>query len=129
MTTIVADCSAVAQAILRGESAADSGLLESDLHAPELLDFELLSVVRRNWQLQKLSEDAADIAIAAFFELAIVRHPLRPLADRVWSLRHNVSAYDASYVALAEALDAPLLTSDMRLARAAEPYCEVVIVR
>ncbi|WP_101846884.1 PIN domain-containing protein [Zhihengliuella sp. ISTPL4] len=60
--------------------------------------------------------------------MQIIRHPLRRLIPRIWSLRDDVSASDAGYVALAEALDVPLLTADHRLAKTAGRYCDVVVL-
>lgn len=65
-----------------------------------------------------LRPERAEDARADFVDLAIVRYPHEPLADRMWELRHNLSAYDAAFVALAEALDAPLVTCDGRLSAA-----------
>ena len=65
-----------------------------------------------------MSEDRAADARTDFRDLALVRYPHEELADRIWDLRHNLTAYDAAFVALAEALDAPLLTCDGKLAAA-----------
>ncbi len=66
----------------------------------------------------QLSEERAADARSDFAELALTRYPHHPLSDRVWQLRHNLTAYDATFIALAELLDAPLLTCDARLASA-----------
>lgn len=91
---------------------------DGDLHAPHLLDVEVLHVLRRLTRVGALNEDRAHDARSDFAELAIVRYPHEPLADRVWELRENLTAYDAVFVALAEALGAPLVTCDARLASA-----------
>jgi predicted nucleic acid-binding protein len=75
--------------------------------------------------LGQLAPATARQALDAFSMLQITRHQIRPIAERIWDMRDNISTYDAAYVALAEALDIPLMTSDRRLARAAEIYCEV----
>jgi len=88
------------------------------IHVPHLADIEVTQVLRRYVQAGEL--DAADAAAALddVRALDLNRHAHEPLLDRVWALRRNLSAYDAVYVALAEALDATLLTCDRRLARA-----------
>lgn len=118
---LVVDTSAVLEAIAAREPAA--GLLErlaedGDLHAPHLVDTELLHALRRLRLADAISEERAADARSDFAELALTRHPHEPLGDRVWELRHNLTAYDATFVALAELLDAPLVTCDARLAGA-----------
>lgn len=98
---------------------ADDGLLDAlqgSIHSPHLLDVEVLSVLRGLTLSGKLSSDAADSARTDYFALTIARYELHGLADRIWDLRHNYTIYDACYVALAEALDAPLYTCDDKLA-------------
>jgi len=86
------------------------------LHAPYLLDIEILHVLRRYNLSNSLTDAQADRALFSFGLLDCVRYPQAALIHRIWELRHNLTAYDAAYVALAEALDAPLLTCDARLA-------------
>ena len=81
--------------------------------------------MRRRVVLGKLAPETARQALIAFSMLQITRHQVEPIAERMWDMRDNISTYDAAYVALAEALAIPLMTSDRRLARAAEAYCEV----
>lgn len=91
---------------------------DSDLHAPHLIDIEILHALRRLAAGSQLSEDRATDALRDFGELTFVRYPHQPLAGRIWELRHNLTAYDAAFVALAEALGASLITCDSRLAGA-----------
>ena len=91
---------------------------DGDLHAPHLLDVELLHALRRLVRTGQLTQERAADARADFAELAVVRYGHQPLADRVWHLRDSLTAYDATFVALAEALEVPLVTCDARLARA-----------
>ena len=87
-----------------------------DIHAPHLLDVEVSSALRRLERTGRLSPGRS-LATLAFLEHAdIKRHPHRPLLREIWSLRGQLSAYDAVYVALAAALDAPLVTTDRKLA-------------
>ena len=88
------------------------------LHAPHLLDIEVASGVRRLVQRKEITLDRAEQAFEDFSRFAIERHAHAPLLARIWELRDAMTAYDGTYVALAEALDAPLLTCDCRLARA-----------
>jgi predicted nucleic acid-binding protein len=118
---LVVDTSAILTALLGAEPPA--GLVErladdGDLHAPHLIDTELLHALRRLTMAGELSDDLAAVCRADFADLALTRYPHLPLSDRVWELRRNVSAYDATFVALAEALEAPLVTCDERLAGA-----------
>jgi predicted nucleic acid-binding protein len=91
---------------------------DGDLHAPHLLDVELLHALRRLVSTGGLSQERAADARADFAELTIVRYGHQPLADRAWELRDNLTADDAVFVALAEALAVPLVTCDARLGRA-----------
>jgi predicted nucleic acid-binding protein len=88
------------------------------LHAPHLADVEVAQALRRLVREGELDVDGAGAALADLRALDVERHAHEPLLDRVWSLRASLTAYDAVYVALAEALDATLLTCDGRLARA-----------
>ncbi len=90
----------------------------SPLHVPHLVDIEIMHSLRRLVRIGKVQEQRALEALADFADLELTRYPHGPLLQRVWELRHNLSAYDAVYVALAEALDAPLLTRDVLLASA-----------
>lgn len=87
-----------------------------DLHAPHLIDVEFLHVVRRFVAIGRITVDRARWGRSDFADLRIVRYPHGPLLDRMWELRHGLTAYDAAYVALSEALDVPLVTTDGRLA-------------
>lgn len=97
------------------------------LHAPHLLDVEVAQVLRRLEQTSALSATRAQEALEDVKALRLVRHAHLPLLDRVWGLRSNLSAYDALYVALAESLDAPLVTTDKRLKASPLHRAEVVI--
>ncbi len=88
------------------------------LHAPHLLDIEVVQVLRHLTLQGLLSAQRADTAVKDLTDLRIVRYPHFLLLPRVWQLRHNLSAYDAAYVALAEQLHASLVTKDGRLATA-----------
>ncbi len=118
---LVVDTSAALTALVGRQPAA--GLVErlsqdGDLHAPHLIDTEVLHALRRLTIAGEISEDRAADARTDFADLALVRYPHQPLSDRVWELRHNLTAYDATFVALAEALETPLITCDARLASA-----------
>ncbi len=88
------------------------------LHVPHLADVEVVQALRRYANDGELDAAAAAVALEDLRALDLQRHDHEPLLDRVWELRHNLSAYDAVYVALAEVLDTKLLTCDGRLARA-----------
>lgn len=114
---IVVDASAMVEALV-GRAPDDQllDLLAGDLHAPYLLDVEVLSALRGLELANKIPAAVAAVAKATFFEFAITRYETQPLAERIWQLRHQFTAYDASYIALAEGLDASLLTCDKKLA-------------
>lgn len=113
---IVLDASAMVEALIGRD--ADTELFDAvagDVSAPHLLDVEVLSVLRGLVLARKLDAAAADEARRDYFALTIVRHDTEPLAERVWGLRHQFTSYDACYLALSEALDAPLYTCDGKL--------------
>ncbi len=114
---IVVDASVMIEALV-GRHATPAALdaLEGELAAPHVLDIEVLSALRGLAFAGKLTPDRADRAWREHFAFAITRYDIEPLAGRVWQLRHQFTAYDASYLALAEALPAPLLTCDSLLA-------------
>ena len=118
---IVVDTSAVI-GVLAGQPRVtrlvDRVVNDGDLHAPHLIDVEFQHALRRLVVAGAINDDRAADARMDFADLTIVRYPHVSLADRMWELRHNVTAYDAAFLALAEALGAPLVTCDARLARA-----------
>lgn len=89
------------------------------VHAPHLLDLEVAQVLRRFVLRGDLAPERARAALADLAALDAERYPHTALLPRIWQLRHTLTAYDAAYVALAEALDAPLVTLDERLQGAA----------
>ena len=119
---IVVDASAVLEMLLNtetGRSLAERLLDPKEtLAAPQLLDVEVLQVLRRYARTGSLDAMRGDQAVEDLSGLPLTRFPHGALSRRVWELRDNLTAYDAVYVALAEALDAPLLTRDRRLAAA-----------
>jgi predicted nucleic acid-binding protein len=88
------------------------------LHVPHLADVEVAQALRRYAQNGEVDTTTAAVALEDLRSLDLQRHAHEPLLDRIWALRQNLSAYDAAYVALAEALDTVVLTCDGRLARA-----------
>ena len=120
---IVVDASAVLELILRTPAAESVsqrllGGVET-LHAPHLLDVEVAHVLRRYAFAGDMSAQRGREALEDLVDISLLRHAHDVLLPRVWELRENLTAYDAVYVALAEALDAPLVTRDRRLAGAA----------
>ena len=113
---IVIDASAMVEALVGRD--VDGSLLKAlsgEIAAPHVLDVEVLSVLRGLVMGGKLEESVAEAARVDHFELLIDRHDTAPLAERIWSLRHRYTSYDVAYLALAEALDAPLHTCDAKL--------------
>jgi predicted nucleic acid-binding protein len=109
----------VARARLRGESLA----------APDLIDLEVLSVLRRQLASGRLDRRRADLAVGDLVDLPLQRVAPRQLVSRVWERRDNLTPYDAAYVAVAEVLEAPLLTADQRLASAPGVRCHFELMR
>jgi len=91
---------------------------DDELHAPHLLDVEIAQALRRLLRMGEVSSVRAGEAIADLTDLDLHRHSPVDLVGRAWKLRNNMSAYDAMYVALAEALEAPIVTCDHPLGRA-----------
>jgi predicted nucleic acid-binding protein len=96
------------------------------LAAPSLVAFEAASIIRRHERAGIVSPDLAAQAHADLLDLAIEHWPYELLAPRAWELRRNLSIYDAAYVALAELLDASLVTLDQRIAGAPDLRCTVI---
>jgi predicted nucleic acid-binding protein len=117
---IVVDTSALLAAVV-GRPHSEflrERILREELHAPHLLDIEFLHALRGLVARKELSLSRAEEAREDMYDFGILRYPHAPLADRVWELRDALSAYDAAFIALAEALGSPLITCDGRLARA-----------
>lgn len=116
------DASAAVELLLGTSLGGDVGArLAADggpVHAPHVIDVEIMNAVRRGVARGIVGAMRGGEAIEDLADLAVVRHPHRPLLPRMWTLRDRLSPYDAAYVALAEQLGAPLLTRDARLARA-----------
>lgn len=119
---IVVDASAALELLLdtaAGRAVAERLLVPGEsLHAPHLLDVEVAHAVRRYVASGEVEAEKGEQAIAELLELPAERYPHTLLLPRAWEMRRSLSAYDAMYVALAEILEAPLLTRDARLARA-----------
>ena len=130
---IVLDASAVLELVLRtpaGKRVAER--IESPdetLHAPHLIDLEVAQVLRRYEAGRTLSPSRAQEALEDYRSLDLTRYPHEIFLRRIWELRRNVTAYDGVYLALAEVLDAPLLTADQRLASTSGHRVRVEIVR
>jgi len=129
---IVVDASALIELLLRTASAqaVRQKLMGSggSLHAPHLVDIEVMQVLRRYALAGEIDPERGKEALADLFAFPISRHTHEALLSRVWELRNNLTAYDAVYLALAEALDASLLTHDQRLATVARRHSQVRIL-
>ncbi len=129
---IVVDASAIVETLLRttaGEVVEERlfGKRET-LHAPYLLDVEVAQVFRRYAAAGAIDPERGYQALDDLGDFPLRRYPHGFLLPRIWELRNNLTAYDAVYVALAEALDAPLLTRDRRLAAAANHHARVELI-
>ncbi len=128
---LVLDASTVCDLLLGTPQASEIakvvGSATDSLHAPGLVITECLNVARRYYLRGELNRYEVDVFIAELFELGIELHDVdEPASNRICGLFENATAMDASYVVLAEALDAPLVTRDTRLARTAQSRCEVI---
>ena len=132
---LVVDASSVTELLLVRPAGAQVGAQfaehEFAVHAPHLIDVEVISALRRLVASGQAPAPRGEEAIVDLLDLPIERYPHDILVPRVWQLRDNFSAYDAPYVALAEALaddPVPLLTADPRLARALQDHSDVPVV-
>jgi predicted nucleic acid-binding protein len=129
---IVVDASVLATAL--GDDGPDGDLARARLRgerlcAPEIVDLEVASVWRRQMVAGLIQPRRAQLAIADLAALPLRRAAHRPLLGRCWELRDNLTIYDGSYVALAEAINVTLLTGDRRLASATGPRCQIEVLR
>lgn len=127
---LVVDASCLVEVLTgttRGEKIRARLVDDPDQAAPHLIDVEVFGVIRSEYQRGRIDHTAAAQAVAELATWPGDRYAHRLLLDRAWQLRHTVRGWDAMYVALAEALDAPLLTIDRRLAAATGPRCRIEI--
>lgn len=125
--TLVVDSSVVFAAVMnRGVDGqwAEAILSSGELAAPHHMPLEVTGVIRRALLAGDITEELAATAQAEMRAMTVEFHAYALLAGRIWQLRHTVTISDAWHVALAEALDAPLATLDLRLARAPGPRCQ-----
>lgn len=128
---IVVDASLLVCTLADDDSAGDLARMRlrgETLVAPELIDLEVLSALRRRHRHGRLDARRSRFARTDLAELPMRRVTHRPLLERCWELRDNLTAYDAAYVALAELLGVSLVTLDRRLSRAAGPRCPVELL-
>jgi len=130
---IVLDASALVELLLDTVVGRRIAILLADpalaVHVPHLIDVETISVLRRFVRERVIDEDDAESAIEDLLALDLQRHSHEGLLGRAWALRNNVTVYDAMYLALAEALDATLVTCDGRLSKAATAKLRVELVK
>jgi len=119
---IVVDASGVLEVLLRtrlGSQVEESIFAPGEtLHAPHLIDLEVIQVLRHLESRSEVSRRRANVALETFNSIRLNRYPHTAMLARIWELRRNLTSYDAAYVALAEALNAPLLTCDRALSAA-----------
>lgn len=128
---IVVDASVILHVLIDPEKDPEvAGALDAAgvLTAPSYLDLEILNSLRKKVLSKLIAEQRAAEAVADLSILPVERHDTQSLNGRIWELRHNMTAYDAAYVALAEALDCPLLTRDERLKSATKVHTDVHVV-
>ncbi len=125
--SVVVDASLLVDAII-GVAGCTRRIVDVELHAPVTIDGEVLQSLHRRWMIGQLDDAEAEIAVASFRSRDIVRHPVQPLVPRMWALRQNVTAYDASYVALAESLNLPLITRDRHLSQSSNHSARIEFI-
>jgi len=122
---IVVDASAAVAGLLN-DGPARTQLATETLCVPHLIDSEIASALRRKVLAAELTADDGWAALDAWRRLGVSRYPTFGVLDRIWELRNNVSAYDATYVALAEVLGCALATADGKLASAPDVRCPII---
>jgi predicted nucleic acid-binding protein len=125
---VVCDSSALVALLLDAGSDgrwATDELSDADLAAPSVVGYETANIIRRHERAARISSDQAAQAHNDLLDLPIEHWPYELLAPRAWELRHNLSSYDAGYVALAELTSATLVTLDRRIADAPGLHCPV----
>ena len=129
---IVTDASVVAEILLQTPDAARIEqrifAAEETLHAPALLDVEVAQVLRRYVQRGEMSTARGNAALGVLARFPVRRHWHEPLLERIWALKRNLTAYDAAYVALTEALGATLVTRDAGLSKSAGHRAAIELV-
>ena len=125
---LVVDASVFVNSLLSPSLDLDLDLDRLQVAAPSVVDLEVYGVWRRLMLQGVITASDAREGIELYSAMRILRHEHVLLLPRIWQLRHDVTAFDAAYVALVEALGAPLLTADHKLARTASRYCDVVTV-
>lgn len=125
---IVIDASAAVLGLLN-DGEARAMLVEEAVVCPHLADPEVLHALRSRVLRGAVDESVAERAMDVWARLGLERVGVSGLLGRIWELRENLSAYDATYVAVAEAFEVPLVTADRRLARAPGPWCTITVVR
>jgi predicted nucleic acid-binding protein len=124
---IVVDASVIVRG-LDADGPARMLLVDGDPRAPHVADQEVAQALRGQVIRGVMSAEVAQTRLLRYLRLGLRRYPSVGLLPRIWSLRENLTAYDATYVALAEALDCPLATADLRLAEAPGRTCEIIRV-
>lgn len=128
---IVLDASAVVELLLgtgAGIRIEERIRKDPSLHAPGLVDVEVVQALRRLTRDGEVRPGRGRTAVADLARFPLRRYPHRPLLERMWALRRNLTAYDATYIALAEVLDATLVTCDVRLGRAPGHRARVEVI-
>ncbi len=130
---LVVDASVLVYALIADDDTGERMRLRLDAEAtvcaPEIIDLEVVNAWRRDLLAGRIGEDRSRLALEDLADLSLARMPHRPLMSRIWELRHNLTPYDAAYVALAESLNATLLTVDGRSTRAPSLRCEVELIQ
>jgi predicted nucleic acid-binding protein len=127
---IILDASVIVESLLgldrRATAIADEMRRARFLHTLDLAYVEVVSTLRRRAASRELTSERLLQALSDLATAPFMRHPAAPYVDRIWELRHGHTAYDAAYLALAEALAMPLLTTDRRLARSTGHRAEII---
>ncbi len=124
---IVADASVVVDALL-GSGPAQAWLTDEYVHVPTLIDLEVADALRKRTRLGHITAADGWRLLETYRWMAVTRHNVFAMFDRIWELRDNLTAYGAAYVALAEAIDCPLVTGDARFSRAPGLRCAVTVL-